>query len=146
MRGEAAASVLEMPCIRCGDCATACPAQLQPQQLLFELRAGRLPQAEQQGLLDCTQCGRCDEVCPSRIALLSRFIEGKAALALQTEQKRQAFEARERYQSRNARLQREAIERVERETALTEQASSTDAVAAAIERAKARRQQGKDRP
>ncbi len=32
----------EMPCIRCGDCAAACPARLLPQQL-HRARANRRP-------------------------------------------------------------------------------------------------------
>ena len=32
---------MEMPCIRCGDCADACPANLRPQALLRELLAQR---------------------------------------------------------------------------------------------------------
>lgn len=135
-----------MPCIRCGDCAAVCPAQLQPQQLLWDLRVERWAEATDHGLFDCSECGRCDSACPSQIALVRRFRDGKSAIGQRDAQMQQATAARERFESRNARLQRESIERAQREVALSTQATSTDAVAAAIERAKARRQQPKDRP
>ena len=42
-----------MPCIRCGFCAAACPENLQPQQLLRDLRAGKLMLAREHGQLEC---------------------------------------------------------------------------------------------
>lgn len=134
-----------MPCIRCGDCATVCPAQLQPQQLLLDLRADQWAQAVDHGLFDCSECGRCDLVCPSQIALVQRFSQAKPMLRQRQLQTQQAVASRERFEIRNARLQRESIERAQREAALTAQAASTDAVAAAIERARARRQPPRDR-
>jgi len=134
-----------MPCIRCGDCATVCPAQLQPQQLLWDIRAERLSEAAGHGLSDCSECGRCDEVCPSTIALVQAFRTAKIAIAQADAKKHDATAARERFETRNTRLQREAMERAQREAALAQKVTSTDAVAAAIERAKARRQQPKDK-
>ena len=68
-----------MPCIRCGDCATACPENLQPQQLLWDLRAGKLLHAREHGLLECSECGNCDSACPSRIPLLRNFRDAMTA-------------------------------------------------------------------
>jgi electron transport complex protein RnfC len=141
-----APTVDEMPCIRCGDCATVCPAQLQPQQLWFDLRAGQSAQAERHGLTDCSECARCDAVCPSQIALAGRFGLAKAELFERARQRQAADAARERYLARGLRLQREAIERAARDNLLAQDAASTDAVAAAIERAKARRSQPRERP
>jgi electron transport complex protein RnfC len=134
----------EMPCIRCGDCESACPVQLQPQQLLVDLRGDRLAEAGEHGLFDCTECGRCDSVCPSHIALVRRFSDAKTSIRHAKQQTGLADAARIRFEIRNTRLLREALERSERESALAQQATSTDAVAAAIERAKARRQQPKN--
>ena len=145
-RATAAVTGHEMPCIRCGDCATVCPAQLQPQQLLWDLRADSLPRARDHDLFDCSECGRCDLVCPSHIALVQRFRDGKSAIRMDEFQRQRANAARERFELRGHRLQRETNERAEREAALAQQAASTDAVAAAIERAKARRQHPRDRP
>ncbi len=135
-----------MPCIRCGACASACPAQLQPQQLLQDLRADQLARARTHGLFDCIECAHCDAVCPSHIALLSRFQAAKSTILQLDYQTRKADAARERFERRGTRLQRETVERAEREAALAQKASSTDAVAAAIERARARRQPPRDKP
>jgi electron transport complex protein RnfC len=72
---------LEMPCIRCGECAEACPAHLLPQQLLAFLLAStgsnnRIA-LKQLGLSDCIECGCCDYVCPSNITLAARFHAAK---------------------------------------------------------------------
>jgi len=130
-----------MPCIRCGDCAAACPDNLQPQQLLWDLRAGKLQHARDDGLLECSECGRCDAACPSHIPLLRQFRDAMTSIRERDAQALEANAARERFERREARLEREAIERAERDVALTQQAASTDAVAAAIARAKAKRQQ-----
>jgi len=134
-------SNFEMPCIRCGDCAAACPEILQPQQLLWDIRAGKLQQARDNGLLECSECGRCDAACPSHIPLLRQFRDAMTGIRERDAQALEANAARERFERREARLEREAIERAERDVALTQQAASTDAVAAAIARAKAKRQQ-----
>ena len=130
-----------MPCIRCGDCATACPENLQPQQLLRDLRAGKLMHARDHGLFECSECGHCDAACPSRIPLLQEFRVAMTTIRERDAQIQEADAARERFERRERRLERETAERAERDTALTQQAASTDAVAAAIARAKAKRQQ-----
>ena len=134
----------EMPCIRCGNCASVCPAQLQPQRLLADLRAGNLSRAQGDGVIDCIECGGCDLVCPSHIPLLRQFIDAKADLAIQASARQQADAARAHYLARGQRLEREAAERAERDTARKASSASADAVAAAIERAKARKQRPRD--
>jgi electron transport complex protein RnfC len=135
----------EMPCIRCGACAEVCPAQLQPQGLLMQLRVEDFGSAETDGLFACTECGRCDPVCPSRIRLLDAFRQGKDEICLRTEQLATADAARERFESRQQRLQREVVESAARQSERKAQVASPDAVTAALERAKAkRRAQGKD--
>jgi electron transport complex protein RnfC len=69
----------EMPCIRCGDCAHACPAGLLPQQLLRYARLQDHDALSELGLSDCIECGCCDYVCPSQIPLTSQFIAAKEA-------------------------------------------------------------------
>ena len=128
----------EQPCIRCGDCATACPVQLHPQRLLLQLRDDHLIEAERDGALTCIECGRCDIVCPSRIPLLQRYREAKQAIGAATARRKEALAARERYRARQRRLGRDEEQRVER-AELSANLSSADAVAAAIARAQARR-------
>ena len=128
-----------MPCIRCGQCVDVCPVALSPLQLLHDIEAERLPLARTHGLLDCTECGRCDPVCPSRIPLPELFRNGKHALQAEERATASADAARARYLARQQRLASEQGERRERDAAQTANAASADAVAAAIERANARR-------
>lgn len=136
----------EMPCIRCGDCASACPARLQPQQLLWHARADRLDRLSDEGLFACIECGCCDLACPSHIPLTQQFRVAKTRVRIEQGRVATALAAGARYEQRTSRLQRLADERVARDAERTQAASSGDAVAAAIERAKAKRQQGKDAP
>jgi electron transport complex protein RnfC len=71
----------EWPCIRCGDCAMACPSRLLPQELLVAATSGDYAALETLGLADCIECGCCDVICPSHIALTERFRVGKRTLA-----------------------------------------------------------------
>ena len=132
---------LEMPCIRCGRCAQACPATLQPQQLLQDLRGSDSAGARSHGLLACSECALCDAACPSHIQLASRFAKAKLDLVQHAAVTAEADGARQRFESRNARHARESLERHAKEGELAQAAASTDAVAAAIERARLRRQQ-----
>lgn len=128
----------EMPCIRCGDCASACPSRLLPQQLLWQARAGRLDDARSQGLFDCIECGCCDLACPSHIPLTQQFRVAKTGLRAQDAAAANAEAARQRFELRQQRLGREAAER-EAKLAARKAATSPEAVAAALERARARR-------
>lgn len=133
-----------LPCIRCGDCARDCPAQLQPQRLLWHWQAKNLDRAENDGLFDCIECGVCDLACPSRIPLTQRFREAKREIGLQRARAQRADASRRRFEARNARLARDAAERAQRDAERSKRSASADAVAAAIERAKAKRQAPKD--
>jgi electron transport complex protein RnfC len=63
----------EWPCIRCGECAAACPARLLPQDLLIAARTADIDALRALRLADCIECGCCDVVCPSHIPLTERF-------------------------------------------------------------------------
>ena len=74
----------EWPCIRCGDCADACPPRLQPQELLVAAHAQDFVAFDALGLDDCIECGCCDVACPSHIPLTQTFREQR----LETERQR----------------------------------------------------------
>lgn len=103
-----------LPCIRCGECASVCPASLQPQQLHWQARADALEPARALGLLDCIECGCCDLVCPSHIPLTGWFRHAKAALRQADAERRAADLARARFEAREARLAAERAERAAR--------------------------------
>lgn len=79
--GDLPAQPPPLPCIRCGDCIEACPAQLHPAQLgLLAGKAEWRAMQEQFHLDRCIECGCCAHVCPSRIPLVQAFRVAKAAL------------------------------------------------------------------
>lgn len=133
-----------LPCIRCGQCDDVCPVAISPQRLLHAILQDRLQTANADGLFDCTRCGHCDPVCPSRIPLLQQFDIAKAALQADTIATAVADAARARYIARGKRLVSEQGERRERAVAQVEHAASAGAVAAAIERANAKRRAQQD--
>ncbi|WP_435101619.1 electron transport complex subunit RsxC [Arhodomonas sp. AD133] len=120
-----------MPCIRCGACSDACPVSLLPQQLYWHARATDLEQLEAHDLFDCIECGICAYVCPSHIPLVQYFRYAKGEAAEAERARRQAELSRERYEARQARLEREAEERRRRrerkKAAMRERRESTQA-------------------
>ncbi len=103
----------ELPCIRCGDCAVVCPVQLQPQQLFWYACADDEQKLREFGLTDCIECGCCDLVCPSHIPLTADFRMAKGRIRELADAKARAERARQRFEARNERLEREQRERDE---------------------------------
>ena len=152
----------EMPCIRCGECAKVCPAELQPFELYWFSRAKIFGKAQEYSLFDCIECGCCSYVCPSRIPLVDYFRFAKGEIWAREKEKAAADLARERYEFRLAREEREKAEKAAKLAAKTaagrEKAAAAVAVAekpatspeedarkaliaAALERAKAQKEQ-----
>jgi Na+-translocating ferredoxin:NAD+ oxidoreductase subunit C len=101
----------EMPCIRCGACARACPAELQPFELYWHSRARNFGKTQEYHIFDCIECGCCSFVCPSRIRLVDYFRFAKSSIRAREREKAAADEARERYEFRLAREEREKAEK-----------------------------------
>ena len=109
-REELATEKTELPCIRCGECATVCPVNLMPQLLLQSSRINDVDGLTELGLPDCIECGCCDYVCPSHIPLTAEFRAGRRRLWEVGFEKRRARRAEQRYRARTERLQRDAAE------------------------------------
>ncbi|MBL8491063.1 MAG: electron transport complex subunit RsxC, partial [Rhodocyclaceae bacterium] len=101
----------EMPCIRCGECAKACPADLQPFELYWFSKAKIFGKAQEYHLFDCIECGCCAYVCPSRIPLVDYYRFAKSEIWAREREKTAADEARERYEFRLLREEREKQEK-----------------------------------
>ena len=101
----------ELACIRCGDCAAVCPVQLQPQQLFWHACADDETRLREFGLLDCIECGCCDLVCPSHIPLTANFRIAKGRIRELADEKARAERARQRFEARNQRLEKEQHDR-----------------------------------
>jgi electron transport complex protein RnfC len=133
---------VEMPCIRCGECARVCPAVLLPQQLDWLIRNQQWDDAADCGLPDCIECGCCDLVCPSHIPLTSWFRFGKSELRSLAIERKQAETAKHRYEARDARLLRIKQERRQRmdekKRAIMDKAKKQKKLAEAIRRSRIR--------
>jgi electron transport complex protein RnfC len=142
-----------MPCIRCGECAKVCPAQLLPQQLYWYARAKDLDKSQDYNLFDCIECGCCAYVCPSHIPLVQYYRFAKTEIWAQERDKQKSDAARERHEFRLYRLERKKAEDEERKRRKkellkaasnetdTEQDKKKAAIEAAMARVKAKREQ-----
>jgi electron transport complex protein RnfC len=124
----------EMPCIRCGECARACPVDLQPFEMYWFSRAKIFGKAQEYHLFDCIECGCCAYVCPSHIPLVDYYRFAKSEIWAREQEKAAADEARERYEFRLAREEREKAEKAAK---LAAKAAETKAKLAQQEAAKA---------
>lgn len=143
----------ELPCIRCGECVTVCPANLLPQELYWQARAKDFDKAQDQHLFDCIECGCCDAVCPSHIPLVRYFRYAKTEIWTNEKERNKANIARQRHEARLARLERDKAERAARMQKHKTELHSSDtpdidpkkaAVQAALERVKAKQQSAEE--
>lgn len=132
-----------MPCIRCGDCANVCPANLLPQQLYWHAHGERLKEVKRLHVGDCIECGLCDYVCPSNLPLTQYFRHAKDTLWRQEAQLASASIARTRFENREHRLhhlqQQRETQRAVRKRALHDQTERDTAIQAAVARASAKK-------
>jgi len=152
----------EMPCIRCGECAKACPSDLQPFEMYWFSRAKIFGKAQEYHLFDCIECGCCAYVCPSRIPLVDYYRFAKSEIWARETEKEAADVARQRYEFRMLREEREKQEKAAKLAAKTaagrekaaaalaeaakpvttpEEEAKHALIAAAIERARAQQEQ-----
>ncbi|WP_086480332.1 electron transport complex subunit RsxC [Oceanospirillum sanctuarii] len=102
----------ENPCIRCGMCEQACPAELLPQQLHWFAKAEEFEKAQLFNLFDCIECGACAYVCPSSIPLVQYYRFAKTEIRKEQEEAKKAERAKIRFEQRQARLEREEAEKI----------------------------------
>ncbi|EMD9685852.1 electron transport complex subunit RsxC, partial [Vibrio parahaemolyticus] len=144
-RHEISAHQYEMECIRCGQCAEACPASLLPQQLQWHAKAEEYDKLEELNLKDCIECGACAFVCPSEIPLVQYYRQAKAEIRTRTQEAEAAERAKLRFEEKKARMEREKAERENRFKKAADdrrkemKSTGGDAIAAAIARVKAQK-------
>ncbi len=152
----------EMPCIRCGECAKVCPSDLQPFEMYWFSRAKIFGKAQEYNLFDCIECGCCAYVCPSHIPLVDYYRFSKSEIWAREVEKEAADHARQRYEFRLLREEREkqekaaklaaktaagrekaaaALAEAERPATTPEEDAKKALIAAALERARAQKEQ-----
>ncbi|KKJ95023.1 electron transporter RnfC [Stutzerimonas stutzeri] len=95
-----------LPCIRCGDCAEACPVSLLPQQLHFFALGQEHEQLKAHNLFDCIECGACAYVCPSNIPLVQYYRAAKGEIRELEQKQQKAEHSKQRFELRQERLRR----------------------------------------
>ncbi|WP_162299652.1 electron transport complex subunit RsxC [Marinospirillum perlucidum] len=126
----------EQPCIRCGRCEEACPAQLLPQQLYFYAAHQVFDQAEEHQLFDCIECGACAWVCPSEIPLVQYYRYAKGEVRQLRADAEKAEQARLRFEARQERFEREQAEKEAKRQARAQAAAKLAAAQKAKQEAK----------
>jgi len=129
--GQFPAKLPAMPCIRCGACARACPADLQPFEMYWFSRAKDFGKAQSYDLFDCIECGCCSFVCPSQIPLVDFFRFAKSEIWERERHKHDADQARVRHEFKEFRLEREKQEKAEKLAAKVAENKARDAATAA---------------
>ncbi|EAR56313.1 electron transport complex protein RnfC [Photobacterium sp. SKA34] len=144
-RKELPLHTYEMACIRCSACADVCPSSLLPQQLQWYAKDQNYDKCEEYNLQDCIECGACAYVCPSEIPLVQYYRQAKAEIWARSQDEMNAERARQRFEAKQARMERDKAERENRfkkaaDSRRDEMAKTggNDAVAAAIARVKAK--------
>ena len=136
-------------CIRCGYCVDACPASLLPQQLYWHSKAKEYDKAQEYKLADCIECGACAYVCPSEIPLVQYYRIAKADIKAERIEHEKAEKAKERFNARNERLEKEKQARLDkhkqaaeaRKAAMAKDQGAQNKVAEALARVQAKKQQ-----
>ncbi|QLK46428.1 electron transport complex subunit RsxC [Vibrio owensii] len=146
-RREIASDQYEMECIRCSQCAEACPASLLPQQLQWYAKSQEYEKLEELNLKDCIECGACAFVCPSEIPLVQYYRQAKAEIRTRAQEATAAERAKLRFEEKKARMEREKAERENRFKKAADDrrkdmkaSGGDDAIAAAIARVKAQKE------
>ncbi|HHR5907616.1 TPA: electron transport complex subunit RsxC [Providencia alcalifaciens] len=132
---------VEEACIRCGLCVDACPAGLLPQQLYWFSKGKEHEKAQKHNLFDCIECGACAYVCPSNIPLVQYYRQEKAEIREIDQEERRSIEAKQRFEAKQQRMEREKLAREERhkKAAVQVDTADKDAVNAALARVKAKK-------
>ena len=150
-----------LPCIRCGKCMDVCPVKLLPQQMYWHIRAKDFEKTLDHNINDCIDCGCCSYVCPSHIPLVDYFRFAKNEIRDQEIAQQKSDLSRDRHEFLLFRKERDKRERDEKRAAhkaalqkkkaeaskkggTTKDAnknSKTDAIKAAMARAKAKKQE-----
>lgn len=138
------------PCIRCGLCEQACPANLLPQQLYWYAKASDTEKLNEYGLSACIECGCCAYVCPSEIPLVDNYREAKSKIRNIEIQQEKAQHAQQRFDARQQRLtqaeqtRKEKLQQKQRAFSNSDKPQQQNEIQAMLERIKSKQKGHKD--
>ncbi len=90
-------------CIRCGNCISHCPMNLEPVYMYMYIKKGDLKKMEEYYVMDCFECGSCSYGCPAKLPLTHTFKYGKAMInAKRAEEKAKAMALKQKLQAKEA--------------------------------------------
>lgn len=127
---EMPAPPMEQACIRCGQCAEACPASLLPQQLYWYSRSKDHEKLEAHNIMDCIECGACSFVCPSNIPLVQYYRASKGDIRQTAIDKEKSDRSRVRFEFRQTRIDKAEAEKEAKRSARKQAAEAAKAKAA----------------
>jgi len=127
---EMPAPPMEQACIRCGQCAEACPASLLPQQLYWYSRSKDHEKLEAHNIMDCIECGACSFVCPSNIPLVQYYRASKGDIRQTAIDKEKSDRSRARFEFRQTRIDKAEAEKEAKRAARKQAAEAAKAKAA----------------
>ena len=133
----------EQPCIRCDECASVCPAALQPQQLHWHSKVFNAERLQDFRLFDCIECGCCSYVCPSHIPLVEQYRLAKSSIWEQRRKQLESQESRTRYEIRQERERQRATAKTlqrDKRTGASDMERKQQEIAAAVNRVKQKRE------
>ncbi|MCL2075765.1 MAG: electron transport complex subunit RsxC [Betaproteobacteria bacterium] len=125
----------ESPCMRCTSCAQVCPQGLLPYEMYRWSRVKDFAKVINYNINECIECGCCSYVCASSIPLVQYFRFAKDEIRTAARKKEAADKARERFEFRQFRIEREKEERsLKLARAAQKSAAEQAEIAAAVER------------
>lgn len=79
-----------LPCLKCGECTSHCPAHLQPVKIMQAEKGARLEMLEKLDVMRCVECGVCTYICPSKIEVTDFVMKAKRRVNLANIKKKAA--------------------------------------------------------
>lgn len=73
-------TLIESPCIKCGQCERVCPAGLAPYKIDYAAANDDVSLCEKLYATECISCGSCSFVCPAKRELAYRITEAKTEI------------------------------------------------------------------
>ena len=75
-------NIESLPCLKCGECTSHCPAHLQPVKIIQAEKRADVEMLEKLDVMRCIECGMCTYICPSKIEVTDFVSKAKRRVNL----------------------------------------------------------------